>query len=70
MNKAVGQTQAFAFGPWLDQCRELIAQWLRCDETHASAVMLGAGLGVYRAKFERGLTPRECVDDELSVFNE
>jgi hypothetical protein len=72
MNQAVqpSETKAVPFGAWLDECRQIIAAALRCDTAKANAMVLGAGIAIYRKKFDRGLTPQECVNDEFSVFNE
>lgn len=58
------------FEPWLDECRALISQKLGFDSETARNMVEGAGLKIYREKFERGLTPEQCVDDELSTWNE
>lgn len=58
------------FEPWLDECRKLLSQTLRFDHEKAREMVEGAGLQIYRAKFDRGLTPQQCVDDELSTWNE
>jgi hypothetical protein len=59
-----------SFESWLSECQIILVTALNFTEAAAAAMIHGAGISIYRAKFDRGLTPRQCVDDELSVWNE
>ena len=58
------------FEQWLADCLVLISSKLGFDSATALRMVNGAGLSIYRDKFERGLTPQQCVDDELRGWNE
>lgn len=58
------------FEAWLTDCQSILINTLSFTEAAAAAMIQGAGVSIYRAKFDSGLTPQQCVDDELSVWNE
>jgi hypothetical protein len=58
------------FEAWLSECRSILSATLHLTETKAAAMIQGAGIAVYLAKFQRGFTPQQCVDDELVCWNE
>lgn len=57
------------FERWLAECRAIICRTLSYSDDKATLMIEGAGLSIYRAKFDRGLTPQQCVDDELIYFS-
>lgn len=58
------------FETWLAACQTILMTTLNVTETFAAATIQGAGISIYKAKFDRGLTPQQCVDDELIYWNE
>jgi len=58
------------FESWLTECQLIISKKLNFDEDDAARMIDGAGISIYLAKFERGLTPQQCVEDELIAWNE
>lgn len=57
------------FEPWLEECKSIIRQRLNYSDELAQKMIDGAGIAVYRAKFDRGLTPQQCIDDETNYWD-
>jgi hypothetical protein len=57
-----------SFEGWLAECHGIVAKKLGSDET-AEKMILPA-TSVYRAKFDRGLTPLEAVEDEFMSWHD
>ena len=57
------------FEQWLAKCRSPIGTTLRMEAGTVDKMIKGAGEHIYRAKFDRGMTPQQCVDDELIYWN-
>jgi len=58
------------FEAWLAECRSILMWALDCDEAKAQRTIDGVGETIYRDKFDQCLTPQQCIDDELSTWNE
>jgi hypothetical protein len=58
------------FEAWLYECLSILSATLDFTEANAAAMIQGAGISIYLAKFNRGMTPQQCVDDELICWNE
>lgn len=58
------------FEAWLAECRDVIIKVLGFDARLAGQMIEGADVSIYRAKFDRGLTPQQCIDDEVAAWNE
>lgn len=58
------------FETWLSECRQIIRQTLGFSGVLVDSMIAGAGLQIYRAKFDRGMTPQQCIDDETRYWNE
>jgi hypothetical protein len=59
-----------AFDKWLGTCRTILIDRLHCSPEFADLVISGAGIGIYRRQFERGLSPEQCIDLELCYWND
>lgn len=59
-----------SFEAWLADCQMIFVTTLNFTETIAAAMIHGAGISVYKAKFGRGMSPQQCVDSELIYWNE
>jgi hypothetical protein len=54
----------------LSECKSIIVSTLNCSDEFAGAMIRGAGVLVYPRKFDRGLSPQQCIDDEMVYWNE
>jgi hypothetical protein len=57
------------FEEWLAECRSLIAAIFGLDDATVTKLIIGDGEGGYRATFDRGMTPRQCVDSEMIYWD-
>jgi len=58
------------FEQWMQECSAIIQTVLSFDKETALQMILGAGMVQYRKKFDQGLTPQQCIDDETIYWNE
>jgi len=58
------------FEEWISACEVAISKALGFDKAMARRMIDGVGIDIFRDKFDRGMTPEQCIDDELMLWNE